>query len=155
MTGQIYFEDVEAGSELMPLEKVATTLMLVRWAGAIGDDNPLHYEGEFAVAQGVGRPIVHGSLKSAWLIQLMTDWTGEEGELKKLSCQYRGIDYPRQMKTMSEPHDGETWWCRGVVSKKYVKNEENLVECKIWVENGKKVKTTIGTALVSLPSRDI
>lgn len=155
MTEQLYYEDVEPGTELTPLAKIATTQMLVRWAGAIGDDNPLHYEDEFAAVQGVGRPIVHGSLKRAWLAQLMTDWIGEEGELKKLSCQYRGIDYPRRMKTMSEPQEGETWWCRGVVNKKYMENNCYFVECKIWVENGKKAKTTIGMALVSLPSRRI
>jgi len=95
MTKQLYYEEVNTGDAVKPLAKIATTQMLVRWAGAVGDDNPLHYESDFAKAQGVDEPIVHGSLKVAWLVQLMTDWVGEEGELKKLSCQYRGMDYPR------------------------------------------------------------
>ena len=97
--------------------------------------------------------IVHGSLKRAWLIQLMTDWIGEDGELKKFSCQYRGMDYPRKMKTWAEPHAGETWWCKGNVSKKYVKDSQNFIECRIWIENGNGEKTTPGTALVTLPSK--
>lgn len=150
---QLCYEDVEIGSEVTPLAKVATTQMLVKWAGGSGDFNPLHYEDSFAAAMMVGSPIVHGALKRAWLGQLMSDWIGEEGTLKKLSCQYRAMDYPRKMKTMTEPHDGETWWCKGKVSNKRVEDGEHIVECDIWVENAKGEKTTPGSATVSLPSK--
>lgn len=150
---QLYFEDVEVGSEVTPLAKVATTQMLVRWAGASGDFNPLHYDATFATSQGVGSPIVHGALKRAWLGQLMTNWIGEQGFLKQFSCQYRGMDYPRKMKTMTEPEEGETWWCKGTVTKKYVDGDQHIVECDIWVENGQGEKTTPGSATVILPPR--
>lgn len=151
---QLYFEDVQEGTEVAPLRKIATTRMLVQWAGASGDFNPLHYEDEFAKANGVGSPIVHGALKRAWLGQLMTDWIGEEGVLKKLSCQYRSMDWPRKMKSFTDPKDeGETWWCKGKVTKTYVQGDENLVECQIWVEHGKGEITTPGAATVALPSK--
>ncbi|MBE9514786.1 MAG: hypothetical protein IMY79_01445 [Chloroflexi bacterium] len=153
MAKEICYEDVEVGTDVTPLAKIATSRMLVQWAGASGDFNPLHYEDDFARATGVGTPIVHGALKRAWLGQLMTDWIGKEGRLKKLSCQYRGMDYPRKMKAIDEPHDGETWWCKGKVTKKYEDDGEHLVECEIWVENGKGDKTTPGSALVVLPTR--
>ena len=153
MAKQLYYEDVEVGSEVTPLKKIATTRMLVQWAGASGDFNPLHYELEFAKDLGVGSPIVHGALKRAWLVNLMTDWIGERGKLKKLSCRYRGMDYPRKMKTFTMPHDGEIWWCKGKVTKKYIDGDEHLVECEIWVENGKSDKTTQGKATAALPSK--
>jgi hypothetical protein len=153
MAKQICYEDIEVDTEVTPLAKIATTRMLVQWAGASGDFNPLHYDEDFAKAMGVGTPIVHGALKRAWLGHLMTDWIGEEGKLKRLSCQYRGMDYPRRMKTMEEPRDGETWWCKGKVTKKYEEGGEHLVECEIWVENGKGERTTPGSALVALPTR--
>lgn len=93
-------------------------------------------------------------LKRAWLGQLMRDWIGKQGVLKKFSCQHRGMDYPRKMKTMEEPHEGETWWCKGKASKKYVEGGEHLVECEILVENGKGERTTPGLPLVILPSRE-
>jgi len=154
MKKQLYYEDVEVGSEVIPLAKIATTEMLVKWAGATGDFNPLHYEDAFAASQGVGSPIVHGALKRAWLGHLMTDWIGEQGVLNRLSCQYRGMDYPRKMKDMATPEEGETWWCKGTVTKKYVEDDQHIVECDIWVENGKGEKTTPGTATVILPSRE-
>ena len=154
MSKQAYWENIEEGDEVTPLVKIATTQMLVKWAGASGDFNPLHYDGHFTEMAGVGRPIVHGALKRQWLIQLMTDWMGEKGTLKKFSCRYRAPDYPRPMRTMTEPEDGETWTCRGKVTKKYVQDDEHYIDCRIWVENGQAEVTTNGRATVILPSRD-
>ena len=115
MGNNLYWEDVQVGTEVPPLPKVATSQMLVKWAGASGDFNPLHYDYSFATSQGAGKPIVTGQLKRAWLVQLLTDWIGEEGTLKKFSCHFRAVDYPRPMKTMTESQEGETWWCKGRV----------------------------------------
>lgn len=153
MAQQLFWEDTEVGSEITPLPRIATTQMLVKWAGASGDFNPLHYEEAFATKQMVGKPIVHGALKRAWLTTLMTNWIGDEGTLKKLSCQYRGMDRPREMKTLFEPEEGETWFCTGKVIKKYAKDGQHLVDCEIWVENGSGEKTTMGAAMAILPSR--
>ena len=152
MRQQLHWEDVAVNSEITPLAKVATTQMLVQFAGASGDFNPLHYEDTFAASQGVGKPIITGQLKRGWLVQLVTDWIGEEGVLKKFSCQFRGMDYPRLMKTIQEPQEGETWWCKGIVTKKYTNGDEHCLDCNIWVENGKGEKTTTGGATVALPN---
>ena len=152
MTKQLCWEDVEVGTEIPPLTKVATTQTLARWAGASGDFVPLHYDDVFARASGLPGVIVHGALKRQWLVQLMTDWSGEEGNLRKFSCQYRAIDFPRPMKTLTESQEGETWWGKGKVTKKYIENGDHYVECDIWVENGKGEVTTPGRATVILPS---
>jgi len=151
---QLYWEDVKEGDEVTPLPKIATSQMLVRWAGASGDFNPLHYDEAFAATQGVGKPIVHGALKRQWLVQLMTDWIRPQGTLKHFSCQYRSMDYPRAMQTIATPAEGETWTCKGKITKKYVEGEEHCADCDIWIENGKGEVTTLGKATVILPSRN-
>jgi hypothetical protein len=152
MPEQIYWEDVAEGSEIKPLAKIGSTQMLVRWAGASGDFNPLHYDHAIAASVGVGKPIIHGALKRQWLIQLVTNWIGEGGTLKKFSCQYRAMDYPREMKTMTEPQDGETWLCKGKVTKKYIDGDEHRIDLDIRLENGKGEVTTSGKATVILPA---
>ena len=153
MSKQVYWEDVKEGQAIPTLEKIATTQMLVKWAGASGDFQPLHYDVAYAESQGVGKPIVHGALKGQWLVNLLTDWIGDEGFLKKFSCQYRAMDWPRLMKTPTQPHDGETWKCKGKVTSKYSDGDIHLVDCDIWIENGKGQVTTPGNATVILPSR--
>lgn len=153
MAKQLYWEDVDVGTEVTPLQKVANTQKLVMWAGASGDFNPLHYDDVFAASQGVERPIVHGALKRSWLLHMMTNWIGEEGKLKKFSCQYRGIDYPNRMVTMVSDDGSGMWLCKGKVTQKYVEAGEHMADCEIWIENNKGEKTTIGKATVVLPSK--
>ncbi len=153
MAEQLYWQEVEVNSEIPSLSKVATTAMLIKWAGAAGDFNPLHFDDAFAWSQGVERPIVHGALKRQWLIQLLTDWMGEEGRLQKFSCRFRAMDYPRAMKTTTDPVDGETWRCRGKIIKKYVHEGKHCLDCDVWLENGRGEITTTGNATVILPSR--
>jgi hypothetical protein len=155
---QLYWEDVKEGDEIPPLHKIATTQVLVKWACATGEFGPLHYDYVWAKSKGFEGPIVHGQLKKAWLVQLIIDWIGEEGFLKKFSCSFRGVDYPRVMKSITEPEEGEILLCKGRVARKKIEDDEpdhdqlHLVECEIWVENEKGEKTTTGNATVVLPS---
>ena len=139
---QIYFEDVEPGSEIAPLEKHPTTQQLVKYAGASGDFYQIHYDKDFAIKNNLPGVILHGALKNAFLGQLMTDFAGEHGWLRKLSVQYRGMDQP-----------GTPVVCKGTVVRKYVEGRNHLVDCEIWLENAKGEKTTPGSATVILPSR--
>jgi hypothetical protein len=84
----------------------------------------------------------------------VSSWIGEKGKIKKLSCQYRNIDYPRKMASMTTAREGESWWCKGRVTRKYVQNGEHIVECDVWVEDGGGRRTTQGRAIAALPSKE-
>jgi len=142
MAEQLYYEDIVVGSEVTPLVKQPTTRQLVMWAGASGDYYQIHYDKDFAQSQGLPGVIVHGQLVFCFLSQLLTDWMGELGTLRKLTCNYRGMNFP-----------GEALICKGKVNKKYVENGDHYVECNIWAENSKGEKTVSGRAIIIMPSR--
>lgn len=139
---QVCFEDVREGMELPTIVKHPTRRQLVMYAGASGDFYEIHYDQEYARGNGLPNVIIHGALKSAWLGQLMTEWMGVAGHLKKLEVQYRGMDVP-----------GSPVYVRGVVRRKYQEDGQNLVECEVWLENQQGERTTRGTAVVALPDK--
>ena len=142
MSQQLFFEDIEAGGEIAPLVKEPTTRQLVMWAGASGDFNPIHYDQDFARGRGLSGVIVQGQLVGCFLGQLVTGWMGEAGMLSKLSCSYKGRNYP-----------GETITCRGKITRKYVDGSRHVVECSLWAENSRGEKTVTGSAVVVMPAR--
>ena len=142
MAEQVYWEDVSKGMELPPLVKHPSTQQLVRYAGASGDYNRIHYDKDFALGARLDGVIIHGALKNAFLGQFMTEWMGPLGALKRLACQYRGMDFP-----------GNTVTAKGRVLRTYKAEGENLVDCEIWLENDEGQRTTPGSATVVLPSR--
>ncbi len=143
MTSQLYFEDTAVGSEITSLTKQPTTRQLVMWVGASGDYNPIHYDKDFAQSRGLPGVIVQGQLVFGFLGQMVIDWIGERGALRKLTCSYKGMNYP-----------GEPIICKGRVTRKYVEDGEHHVECRLWAENARGEKTVTGTVVVILPARD-
>ena len=143
MANVLYYEDVEVGAEIPTLVKHPTTRQLVKWAGASGDYYEIHYDKDFAQKQGLSGIIVHGYLTFSFLAQMVTDWIGDQGTLKKINCNYRGMHVPNEDIT-----------CKGKVIHKDIKDGEHYIECEIWAENTQGEKTTPGIAIIILPSRD-
>lgn len=139
---KLCYEDVEVGTEITPLVKKPTTRQLVKWAGATGDFNEPHYDKDLAKSWGLPGVIVQGLLKHQFLIQMITDWIGVDGDLLEISCHYRGMDYP-----------GDALTCTGKVLKKFVKGDRHCLECEVGITNQRGERTTPGRVIVALPSR--
>ncbi len=142
MAQQVFYEDVEAGTELPTLIKQPTTQQLVMWAGASDDYYQIHYDKDFAQANRLPGVIVHGWLTFSFVTQLVTDWIGDEGTVRKVGCSYRGMNFP-----------GEDTICKGKVTKKYVEDGQHVVECEVWAENPRGEILVPANATVVLPSR--
>jgi len=132
-----FYDQIDEQTKIPDLLKHPTTRQLVKWAGASGDFNEIHYDKDFALSKGLPGVIVHGRLKAAFLGQMITDWVGEQGVLKKLTSRYHAMDFP-----------GETLVCKGKVARKYKQDNQYLVECDVWTEGSKGKKTTSGIAVV-------
>jgi hydroxyacyl-ACP dehydratase HTD2-like protein with hotdog domain len=141
METQLYFEDVIEGMEVPALVKYPTTMQLVKYAAASGDFYQIHYDKDFALANGLPGIIVHGWLALAFLGEMVTGWIGDKGTLLKINGSYRG---------MNRVH--EDLICNGKVTKKYTENGHNCAKLDIWVENPQGDKTVTGNAVIALPS---
>ena len=98
---QVYFEDVSEGMSLPPVVKgPLTTTHLVRWAAANGNYARIHWDLPFAqMQQGLENVVVNGSLKNQYLGQLLAEFAGHGGWLRRFYVQHRGMDYPGDVLT--------------------------------------------------------
>jgi acyl dehydratase len=65
-----------------------TTQQLVRYAGASGDYNRIHYDQTFAVEAGLGGVIAHGMLTMALMGRAATDWAGPRGRVARIAARF-------------------------------------------------------------------
>ncbi|MFD9715547.1 MaoC family dehydratase [Streptomyces sp. NPDC059076] len=88
MTGKISYADVEVGTELPVRSFPVDRATLVRYAGASGDFNPIHWNEKFAVGVGLPDVIAHGMFTMAEAARVVTDWTGDPGALVEYSVRF-------------------------------------------------------------------
>ena len=142
MAKQLYYEDIEVGTEIPLLVVPTSTRQSVVWVIANEDPDPIHFDKEFAIGASLPGPIVNGRFKLCLLIRLVTEWIGEEGTLKAIGCQHRGMNLL-----------GEPITAKGKVAKKYTEDGEHYVECEVWTETAEGKITAPGSATVILPSK--
>jgi acyl dehydratase len=74
-------DELEVGMVVAEAEYALSRDSLVRYAGASGDFNPIHYRDD--VAQEVGLPgvLAHGMLTMGFAVQPVVDWIGDPGRI--------------------------------------------------------------------------
>ncbi|MFF9311148.1 MaoC family dehydratase [Streptomyces sp. NPDC014748] len=88
MTAKIAYDDVEVGTELPAQSFPVTRATLVRYAGASGDFNPIHWNERFAKEVGLPDVIAHGMFTMAEAIRVVTDWTGDPGAVVEYGVRF-------------------------------------------------------------------
>jgi acyl dehydratase len=78
----------EVGTELPPLSVRVTRADLVRYAGASGDFNPIHWSDRVATAVGLPGVIAHGMLTMALAGRLVTGWTGDPAAIRSYGVRF-------------------------------------------------------------------
>jgi acyl dehydratase len=80
--------DVQVGQELPAQEFPVTRADLVRYAGASGDFNPIHWNERFATDVGLPDVIAHGMYTMAVAVRVVTDWTGDPGSVVEYGVRF-------------------------------------------------------------------
>lgn len=75
----VKLSDLEVGQEVAHATYPVTRADLVRYAGASGDFNPIHWQESFARAVGLPGVIAHGMYTMALGSRLVADWVGNPG----------------------------------------------------------------------------
>jgi acyl dehydratase len=88
MATRLKYDEVEAGAELPPLAVPVTRATLVRYAGASGDFNPIHWNEKFAKEVGLPDVIAHGMFTMASAIRVVTDWAGDPGAVVEYGVRF-------------------------------------------------------------------
>ena len=76
MSDQVSYEEVEVGTELAAVSYPATRLSLVKYCGASGDFNVIHWNERIARSVGLPNVIAHGMFTMAQAGRFVTDWAG-------------------------------------------------------------------------------
>ncbi|MFH8789688.1 MaoC family dehydratase [Streptomyces roseoverticillatus] len=88
MTARISYDEVEVGTELPVRSFPVTRADLVRYAGASGDFNPIHWNEKFAKEVGLPDVIAHGMFTMAEAARVVTDWAGDPGAVAEYGVRF-------------------------------------------------------------------
>ncbi len=141
MAAKIAYGDVEVGTELPAQDFPVTRAMLVQYAGASGDFNPIHWNEEFAKQVGLPDVIAHGMFTMAEAIRVVTDWTGDPAAVVEYGVRFT--------KPVVVPNDdkGATIEVSGKVAAKL---DDNKVRVDLLVKSAEQKVLGMSRAVVQL-----
>lgn len=88
MATTLNYDDVEVGTELPAQVFPVRRDTLVRYAGASGDFNPIHWNERVAKSVGLPDVIAHGMLTMAEAARVVTDWIGDPGAIVEYGVRF-------------------------------------------------------------------
>jgi acyl dehydratase len=88
VTAPVRAADVAVGTELPERVYPVTRADLVRYAGASGDLNPIHWSDRVATSVGLPGVIAHGMLTMGLAGRAVTEWAGDPAALTEYQVRF-------------------------------------------------------------------
>lgn len=88
MSTRLRFADVAVGTTLPALQVPILRASMIRYAGASGDFNVIHWNERIATAVGLPNVVAHGMLTMAEAGRLLTDWAGDPGAVEQFGVRF-------------------------------------------------------------------
>ena len=133
----------EVGTVVPERQFQVTRTDLVRYAGASGDFNPIHWSDRVAGAVGLPGVIAHGMLTMALAARLLTDWAGDPAAVVEY-----GVRFARPV-VVPDNDEGVTVTASGTVTEL---RGDGLVGVDVNVRVGEERVLTQARALVRPPN---
>ena len=109
------FNELTAGQEIGSRTVGVTRTDLVKYAGASGDFNPIHWNEAFATGVELPGVIAHGMFTMGAAVQLVTDWAGDPAAV--VDFQTRFTKPVLVADTTGTPEPGATIEVSGTIGK--------------------------------------
>jgi acyl dehydratase len=87
----VTYDAVAVGDELPPASYRIARADLIRYAGAGGDFNPIHWNDRIAVEVGLPGVIAHGMFTMATGGRFVSDWAGDPGAVLEYGVRFVGM----------------------------------------------------------------
>jgi len=88
VSGLARYADVATGAELLAVSYPVTRLSLVKYCGASGDFNVIHWNERVARSVGLPNVIAHGMFTMAQAARYVTDWAGDAGAMVEFGVRF-------------------------------------------------------------------
>jgi acyl dehydratase len=99
MSPRVNLAEVRVGDALPEVSETIERLDLVRYAGASGDFNPIHWSDEIARAVGLPGVIAHGMYSMGVATRMLTAWAGDPAAIRRLKVRFSNMIEPGQTLT--------------------------------------------------------
>jgi acyl dehydratase len=87
----VSYDSVEIGQEIPARMYPVRRVDLVKYAGASGDFNPIHWNERIAKSVGLPDVIAHGMFTMAEAGRFVTDWVGDPGALVEFGVRFSSM----------------------------------------------------------------
>jgi acyl dehydratase len=88
VTATVKYADVQPGGQLEPKSYQVTRLDLVKYAGASGDFNTIHWNERVARSVGLPNVIAHGMFTMAQAGRFASEWAGDPGAIVEFGVRF-------------------------------------------------------------------
>ena len=142
MSGAADYAELAAGMELPAVSYPVTRLSLVKYCGASGDFNVIHWNERIARSVGLPNVIAHGMFTMAQAGRYVTDWAGHRAELVEFGVRFSS------MVVVPDDDAGATVEISGQIEEKL---DGNRVVLALTARSGEAKVLTRARAVVRLP----
>ncbi len=140
----VYFEDVKEGDELPKLVMPITVTRCAYLASGTRDFSPQHHNHYYATERSkVKDMFLNTPFISGMVSRFLTDWTGPEGDLKKIRVTIKGSICA-----------GDEMIITGKVTKKYLEAGQHRVDVDIMISTQDGPSTPCSGTVI-LPSKPV
>jgi acyl dehydratase len=137
------YHDISEGAEIASRQYPVTRRDLIRYAGASGDFNPIHWNQRIATSVGLPDVIAHGMLTMALAGRYLADWAGDPAAVTEF-----GVRFSSPV-VVPDDDKGAQVEIAGVVTGKL---DGNQVAVDITARSGDAKVLTRARAVVRLPA---